>query len=143
MNAYLTHIYDDIRHWPELLACAKTTVQNGRHSLQSLLNYDVVNLPVAESLSEAEVRGLVRRMEQIWQSHGIHTVFPRQVPARERYRLIISVWDQPVISFSSQQIAHIHFCHKQLPFCTFGASNCICGAKFKSCGWWEGGPEAA
>lgn len=133
MDAYLAHIIDDIRSWPQTLQSnlEKGPAKERMTSFRELLSYEAFHLPVAEKLKAADIRRLVRQFELFCKTHGIRLHWPLHLSFEAKYALVLEHWGKANIRVNADRTATVYFCSGHLAICTFGSKDCICGAKFK------------
>jgi hypothetical protein len=133
VNAYLEHIYRDLRELEQSFierTASDDFDWSATYALCDLFDYEVVNLPPAEFLVPDQKRALLRRIETLLKMISVFAPIPLHLDVDKKYRLFRKVWEQKIVLFEQQSVGRMKFCAGVLEECSFGSHNCICGAKF-------------
>jgi len=139
MERYLSQLIEDLKNAakrkrppkmeldPELevVRGAEEYLYGTPYKLSTLLGIDKNAFPPQEKFNDKQLYLLATEIENLWAAFNFYPVFPNDLPAIYRYKLLISKWDEPVQYVSAGNI-HIEFCDYETENCPFPEKYCMC-----------------
>ncbi len=109
----------------EVVRGAEEYLYGTPYMLGVLLGISKNTFPPPEKLNENQLEQLATEIEYLWAEFNFHPVFPDDLPAIFRYKLLLSKWDEPVQYVSAGNI-HVEFCDYDTENCPFPKKYCMC-----------------
>lgn len=109
----------------EVVRGAEEYLYGTAYKLSTLLGLNKNAFPPTEKLNDKQLDQLATEIEYLWSGFNFYPVFPDDLPAIYRYKLLLSKWDTEVQYISTGNI-HIEFCDYDTENCPFPKEYCTC-----------------
>ncbi len=109
----------------EVVRGAEEYLYGTQHKLGSLFGIEKTAFPPLTKLNNNQLEQLVPEIERLWAKFNFYPVFPDNLPAIYRYKLLIDKWDEPMQYVTSGSM-YIEFCEYETENCPFPKEYCMC-----------------
>ncbi len=94
-------------------------------SIGGILGLEAVHFPPAERLNRHQLRKVCEAFEHTMQTYNVSFDFPKRLPWKTRYQLLVSKLEDSVI-ICDDGFVTVEFCNYEPSECPFGSRYCTC-----------------
>ncbi len=116
-------------HFAEVEAWLEAELPQER--IGEILGLEAIQFPPADRLNRNQLRKICEAFEQTMQSYNISFDFPKRLPWKIRYQLLVSKLEESVM-ICDDGFVTVEFCEYDPSVCPFGSRYCTC-KQYEAC----------